>query len=71
MYCEKGKFNVEREVDYDLLNRQSIINHLYNVLCTCRPQRIVGYIYNKWNIGQGGDMSIGFGLSLAANSYKI
>lgn len=28
----------EKEVDYDLLNRQSIINHLYNVLCTCRPQ---------------------------------
>lgn len=22
---------------------------------------------NKWNIGQGGDMPIGFGLSLAAN----
>lgn len=26
---------------------------------------------NKWNIGQGGDMPIGFGLSLAANSKAM
>lgn len=26
---------------------------------------------NKWNIGQGGDMPIGFGLSLAANSKSM
>lgn len=26
---------------------------------------------NKWNIGQGGDMPIGFGLSLAANQKSM
>lgn len=26
---------------------------------------------NKWNIGQGGDMPIGFGLSLAANAKAM
>ena len=26
---------------------------------------------NKWNIGQGGSMPIGFGLSLAANEKSI
>ncbi len=26
---------------------------------------------NKWNIGQGGDMPIGFGLSLAANTKSM
>lgn len=26
---------------------------------------------NKWNIGQGGDMPIGFGLSLAANAKSM
>ncbi|MBO5460821.1 MAG: hypothetical protein J5983_03370 [Ruminococcus sp.] len=26
---------------------------------------------NKWNIGEGGDMPIGFGLSLAANSEAM
>ncbi len=26
---------------------------------------------DKWNIGQGGDMPIGFGLSLAANSKAM
>ena len=26
---------------------------------------------NKWNIGQGGDMPIGFGLSLAANAKSV
>ena len=26
---------------------------------------------NKWNIGQGGDMPIGFGLSLAANQRSM
>lgn len=26
---------------------------------------------NKWNIGQGGDMPIGFGLSLAANPKSM
>ncbi|QNM06788.1 hypothetical protein [Qiania dongpingensis] len=26
---------------------------------------------NKWNIGEGGDMPIGFGLSLAANSKSM
>ena len=26
---------------------------------------------NKWNIGQGGDMPIGFGLSLAANEKSM
>lgn len=26
---------------------------------------------NKWNIGEGGDMPIGFGLSLAANSKAM
>lgn len=26
---------------------------------------------NKWNIGQGGDMPIGFGLSLAANTKAM
>ena len=26
---------------------------------------------NKWNIGQGGGMPIGFGLSLAANAKAI
>lgn len=26
---------------------------------------------NKWNIGQGGDMPIGFGLSLAANTKDM
>lgn len=28
-------------------------------------------IENKWNIGQGGDMPIGFGLSLAANAKSM
>lgn len=26
---------------------------------------------NKWNIGQGGDMPIGFGLSLASNAKSM
>lgn len=26
---------------------------------------------NKWNIGQGGEMPIGFGLSLAANEKSM
>lgn len=26
---------------------------------------------HKWNIGQGGDMPIGFGLSLAANAKSM
>lgn len=26
---------------------------------------------NKWNIGEGGDMPIGFGLSLAANTKSM
>ena len=26
---------------------------------------------NEWNIGQGGDMPLGFGLSLAANSKSM
>lgn len=26
---------------------------------------------NKWNIGQGGDIPIGFGLSLAANAKAM
>ena len=26
---------------------------------------------NKWNIGQGGDLPIGFGLSLAANEKSM
>lgn len=26
---------------------------------------------SKWNIGQGGDMPIGFGLSLAANAKSM
>lgn len=26
---------------------------------------------DKWNIGQGGDMPIGFGLSLAANAKSM
>ena len=26
---------------------------------------------NKWNIGQGGELPIGFGLSLAANSKAM
>lgn len=26
---------------------------------------------NKWNIGEGGEMPIGFGLSLAANSKSM
>ena len=26
---------------------------------------------NKWNIGQGGDLPIGFGLSLAANERSM
>lgn len=26
---------------------------------------------NRWNIGQGGDMPIGFGLSLAANAKSM
>lgn len=26
---------------------------------------------NKWNIGEGGDMPIGFGLSLAANEKSM
>ena len=26
---------------------------------------------NQWNIGQGGDMPIGFGLSLAANAKAM
>lgn len=26
---------------------------------------------NKWNIGQGGDMPVGFGLSLAANAKAM
>ncbi|MCI6888089.1 MAG: hypothetical protein MR868_12740 [Lachnospiraceae bacterium] len=26
---------------------------------------------NKWNIGQGGDLPIGFGLSLAANEKAM
>lgn len=43
----------EKEVDYDLLNRQSIINHLYNVLCTCRPQgQFVISLEGKWGVGK-------------------
>lgn len=26
---------------------------------------------NKWNIGEGGDMPIGFGLALAANAKSM
>lgn len=29
------------------------------------------YMENKWNIGQGGELPIGFGLSLAANEKSM
>ena len=43
----------EREVDYDLLNRRSVINHLYNVLCNCKPQKhFVISLEGKWGVGK-------------------
>ena len=32
---------------------------------------MVTYMDNKWNIGEGGEMPIGFGLSLAANAKSM
>lgn len=32
---------------------------------------MIEHTENKWNIGQGGDMPIGFGLSLAANAKSM
>lgn len=43
----------EKEVDYDLLNRHSVINHLYNVLCNCKPQKqFVISLEGKWGVGK-------------------
>lgn len=32
---------------------------------------MVTYMDNKWNIGEGGEMPIGFGLSLATNAKSM
>lgn len=43
----------EKEVDYDLLDRHTIINHLYNILCSCKPQkRFVLSLEGKWGVGK-------------------
>ena len=43
----------ESEVDYDLMERHSIINHLYNTLCNCKPQkRFVISLEGKWGVGK-------------------
>lgn len=43
----------EKEVDYDLLNRHAIINHMYNVLCECKPQKqFVISLEGKWGAGK-------------------
>lgn len=36
-----------------------------------KQNRMVYNMDNKWNIGEGGDMPIGFGLSLAANAKSM
>ena len=43
----------EKDVDYDLLNRQPVINHLYNTLCNCKPQgQFVISLEGKWGVGK-------------------
>lgn len=43
----------EKDVDYDLLNRQPVINHLYNTLCNCKPQgQFVISLEGKWGAGK-------------------
>ena len=43
----------EKDVDYDLLNRQPVINHLYNTLCDCKPQgQFVISLEGKWGAGK-------------------
>lgn len=43
----------EKEVDYDLLDRKTVITHLYNVLCECKPQkRFVISLEGKWGVGK-------------------
>lgn len=37
----------------------------------CFGKGAIRNMENKWNIGQGGDMPIGFGLSLAANAKSM
>lgn len=43
----------EKEVDYDLLNRKSIINHLYNTIINCEPVTnfTIG-LNGKWGSGK-------------------
>jgi energy-coupling factor transporter ATP-binding protein EcfA2 len=43
----------ERDVDYDLLNRKSIINHLANIIITSKPQgKFVISLEGKWGSGK-------------------
>ena len=39
--------------------------------CTSKIHPGKNRMENKWNIGQGGDLPIGFGLSLAANAKSM
>jgi energy-coupling factor transporter ATP-binding protein EcfA2 len=43
----------ERDVDYDLLNRESIINHLSNIVLSSKPQgKFVISLEGKWGSGK-------------------
>ena len=43
----------ERDVDYDLLNRESIINHLANIVLSTKPQgKFVISLEGKWGSGK-------------------
>lgn len=43
----------ERDVDYDLLNRESIINHLVNIVLSTKPQgKFVISLEGKWGSGK-------------------
>ncbi|WP_347451088.1 KAP family P-loop NTPase fold protein [Acetoanaerobium noterae] len=43
----------ERDVDYDLLNRKSIINHLTNIVLSTKPQsKFVISLEGKWGSGK-------------------
>lgn len=43
----------ERDVDYDLLNRKSIINHLTNIILSTKPQgKFVISLEGKWGSGK-------------------
>lgn len=43
----------EKDVDYDLLKRGSVISHLYNVICICQPrEHFVISLEGKWGSGK-------------------